>query len=62
MSGTSVPILLTINQVAETLQVSPRTVRRWIDAGSLQHYKLGRQIRIAERDLRLFLGAREHVK
>ena len=62
MSGTPVPTLLTIKQVADTLQVSPRTVRRWIDAGSLQHYKLGRQIRIAERELRLFLGAREQVR
>lgn len=45
-------------QVAEQLQVSGKTVLRWIEAGELPAHKLGRQWRIAEADLKRFLHAR----
>ena len=50
--------LLTIPEVADRLRVNQKTVRRWIDMGELAAYKLGRQWRISERDLRNFLNER----
>ncbi len=44
--------LLTIDQAAERLQVSTRTVRRWITEGVIPARRLGRRaVRIAEEDL-----------
>lgn len=38
--------LLTINEVAGMMKVSPRTVRRWVEAGELRVIRLpGRTIR-----------------
>lgn len=50
--------LLTVDEVAERLNVSTKTVRRWIKTGELPAYRLGRQIRISEKDLRRFLRDR----
>jgi excisionase family DNA binding protein len=47
----------TISAVAEMLDVSTRTVRRWIDDGDLIAHRRGGVVRIAERDLRAFLAA-----
>lgn len=51
--------LLTIPEVADTLKVSERTVRRLIRSGSLAAYKLGDrgQVRIDEEDLVRYLEA-----
>jgi excisionase family DNA binding protein len=38
--------LLTVTDVAETLQISPRTVRRMIAKGQLRIIRLGRSVRI----------------
>jgi excisionase family DNA binding protein len=38
--------LLTVSDVAERLQVSPRTVRRMIATGQLRIIRLGRSVRI----------------
>jgi excisionase family DNA binding protein len=46
----------TIPEVAERLNVSTRTVRRWIMRGELIAYRLGSVVRIAESDLRAFLA------
>src|SRR3954452_15051534 len=48
--------MLTIGQVAEHLAVSDRTVRRWIADRKLIAHRIGRSIRIATDDLRLFLS------
>ena len=48
------PSLYTIKDVAAYAKVSPKTVRRWIDAKELPAYRLGRAIRISEEDLRAF--------
>jgi excisionase family DNA binding protein len=45
----------TIPEVAECLNVSTRTVRRWIKRGELIAHRLGGVVRIAESDLRAFL-------
>ena len=52
------PALLTIPEVAERLQVSIKTVRRWIVSGDLPTVRLGRQIRIQPKDLDIFLRQR----
>jgi len=47
---------LTIIDIALRLQVSTKTVRRWIDAGTLPVHRLGRLLRISEQDLTVFLA------
>jgi excisionase family DNA binding protein len=46
---------LTIDEVAEHLVVSTRSVKRWIDCGDLRVHRFGRLVRIAEEDLARFL-------
>jgi excisionase family DNA binding protein len=43
--------LLTINEAADFLNVSTRTVRREIDRGALAVVRIGRSIRIDDDDL-----------
>ena len=50
--------LLTIQDVADRLRLHAKTVRRWIDGGELPAFRLGRQWRIDQRDLRKFLRER----
>ena len=45
---------LTINQVAELLEVHYNTVYRWIITGLLPYFKLGGQYRITRKDLQEF--------
>lgn len=52
----AVPRCFSIPTVAAQLDVSPKTVRRWIDAGDLPVHRLGRQLRISEPDLAAFLA------
>ena len=44
-------------QAADTLQVSTKTVRRWVQSGELIHHRFGRQLRISEIDLQAFIDA-----
>jgi len=47
---------LTIKEIAETLKVSQRQIYRWIEAGKLKTFKLGKKVyRISESDLLQFL-------
>lgn len=48
----------TSRQIAQQLQVSERTVRRWIDKGDLTAHRLGRVVRVSARDLEVFLALR----
>ena len=50
--------LFTIAEVADRLRVDQKTVRRWISTKALGAFKLGRQWRISEQDLRRFLQMR----
>ena len=50
--------LLTIAQTAAICQVSIKTVRRWIERGELVAHRLGRQWRIARKDLEAFIKIR----
>jgi excisionase family DNA binding protein len=49
---------LTIDEVAELLDVTPRTVRRWIESGQLVTHRVRRVVRIAPADFDTFL--RQH--
>ena len=54
--GGGLPRYYTIKAVAEALDVSTRTVRRWIANGALAAHRLGGALRISEADLRAFLA------
>jgi len=43
-------IYLNVREVADLFRVSPKTVRRWIKAGTLPATRLGRDWRIARAD------------
>jgi excisionase family DNA binding protein len=49
------PRLLSVKAAAEQLGVCTKTVRRWIKSGALHMHRLGRQLRISEDDLLLFV-------
>jgi excisionase family DNA binding protein len=53
--------LHTIPQTAKRLQVSTKTVRRWIDAGDLIAHRFGRQFRISDPDLMAFIKLRREA-
>jgi excisionase family DNA binding protein len=48
--------LRTIEDTAELLSVSPRTVQRLIKSGVLQVHRFGRLVRIADGDIALLLA------
>lgn len=47
--------MLTTKDVAERLNVHPRTIRNLIETGELIAYKFGRDYRITETDLETFI-------
>ena len=54
--------LLSLEDVADRLQVSDQSVRRWIKAGKLAAYKPGLEWRISPSDLEDFLETRSYPK
>jgi excisionase family DNA binding protein len=54
--STGLPRYYTIKAVAEALDVSPRTVRRWIAKGDLIVHRVDGVVRVGERDLGAFLA------
>jgi excisionase family DNA binding protein len=50
--------LLTIQATADHLDLSTKSVRRLISRGELVAHRIGRSVRIAEEDLRVFLAQR----
>jgi excisionase family DNA binding protein len=55
MSPKPIARFYTVAQIAKLLEVSTRTVRRWIADGEMRHYRFGRQVRISESDVRAFV-------
>jgi excisionase family DNA binding protein len=51
----------TIEDVAESLGVSTRTVRRWINSGALVAHRFGHLTRVSEADFAAFLAAKRSV-
>ena len=52
------PRFFTISDIADCLDVSSRTVRRWIDDKLLVAHRIKGVVRISEADLAAFLAAR----
>lgn len=46
-------------QIAGMLNLKTITIRRWIDKGLLQAYKLGKELRIKKEDFEQFLKERK---
>ena len=55
------PALMTIDQTAEVLQVSTKTICRWIKSGDLVAHRFGRQWRISKSDLHTFIRMRREA-
>jgi excisionase family DNA binding protein len=54
--NSGLPKYYPIKAVAEALDVSPRTVKRWIANGDLIAHRVDRVVRVADTDLRTFLA------
>jgi excisionase family DNA binding protein len=54
--------ILTVEEVAGELRVSPRTVRGWIGSGDLVAIDVGREYRINRRDFEAFIEKRRTDK
>ncbi len=52
-----IPVMMTVDEVADYLKVSHMTVRRLIDRKELKAKKIGRCVRIKQSDLAEFLCA-----
>lgn len=52
--------LLTSEQVAELLQVEPRTIHQWARDGKIPHVRVGKFFRFHEAELEAWIRA-EHV-
>jgi len=50
-----------IEDVADSLDVSTRTVRRWVKSGDLVAHRFGHLTRISEADFAAFLAAKRSV-
>jgi excisionase family DNA binding protein len=50
------PVFFTIEDVADALGVSPKTVSRRIMAGDLRCHRFGRQVRVSEEDFRSYVA------
>jgi excisionase family DNA binding protein len=53
---TRVPRFFTISDISKSLDVSTRTVRRWIKSGTLTAHHFGGIVRISEADFAAFLA------
>ena len=48
--------MLTVDAIAEHLDVSTKSVRRWVASGALVAHRMGRLMRVSPDDLRSFLN------
>jgi len=62
--GAGMEKMLTVDQVAERLQVNEYTVRRWLRAGELEGVPFGGRTgwRVKEKDLQAFLDRRREQR
>jgi excisionase family DNA binding protein len=49
--------LLSVQQVAQILNVSTKTVRRKIECCEIHHHRIGRAVRISTEDLRAYTSS-----
>jgi excisionase family DNA binding protein len=50
-------VYITVNEAADILKLSPRTVTKYLNTGQLRGAKLGRIWRLEERDVRSFFDS-----
>ena len=55
MSEKRKPTIYTLHEVEEILNVTQRTLYRWIDSGKIKAFKAGRTWRISEEALQEFI-------
>jgi excisionase family DNA binding protein len=60
-AGRPVTKLRTIDETAEILNTSTRSIRRFIASGALPAHRLGRSVRISDADIAAFLAANRSV-
>ena len=53
--------LLTIRQLGELIQVSPKTIYQWTHIGFIPHYKLSKGVRFNEKEVEEWIK-RKRVK
>lgn len=53
---------LTVREATELLKVNPMTIYRYIKAGKLPAYKIGKDYRIKKEDFEKFLEQRKTVR
>lgn len=57
-SRRSTPVFLTLDEVADALGVSRKTITRRVQAGELHAHRIGRQLRVSQEDFASYLAAR----
>ena len=55
----ALPRMLSINKVAEVLDVSKKTIYRYVQKGQLRAYKYGRDLKFKESDIKAFIEKHE---
>jgi excisionase family DNA binding protein len=53
--------LLTYEEAAELIAVSPITLRKWVTERRIPHYKIGKSVRFSAREIADFLAS-HHVE
>jgi excisionase family DNA binding protein len=56
--GRPAPRFFTLSEISKSLEVSTRTVRRWIKSGALVAHHFGAVVRVSEADFLTFLALR----
>lgn len=53
--------LLTVKELAQMLNLSERTIHKFIHEDYIPHIKLGHSVRFRQRDIEVWLAKRTHV-
>jgi excisionase family DNA binding protein len=61
MTDTKQSLMLTVEAVADRMNVSERTVFRWIKTDRLKAFRTGRILRVSEMDLHDFINGRSRI-
>ena len=56
------PSYFTVDQVAQLIDMHPKTIRRYIQEGRLSACKVGKQYRVNQTELDRFMGREPHTK
>jgi len=62
MSAGQLPRLFDLNAVADTLRVSPHTVRKWVKEGRLQPIRLCRRLLFHPEDVAALVARAQEAK